>query len=337
MDIYQAAGLTGRDGFETDRLSIRPFHADHTAPLATALADTRITRFMPGLPTPYQEADARNFVSAVLNHGTRDWSVWRDNDLIGGLSLNDELGFWLHPNHWGQGLGFEMCHALLSRWFSRPEAFALHSSHDPRNTSSARLQARLGFAPRAPQSDGFTQTMLAPEQWHLLNPWVIETDRLRIAPLETRHAAEFAKITGVPEIARMTGSMRIGWGADEVASWINIRRWRGIIGFVHGIWLKETDALIGQVGMGGSPSDIGYVVAPAHWGHGYATEAVRAMLDAAIPRFELAEVVATVFQDNPASVRVLKNNGFEFVFKGDGYSAARDAKAPTWKYIKRVN
>ncbi|PTX56021.1 RimJ/RimL family protein N-acetyltransferase [Litoreibacter ponti] len=331
MDIYKKAGLTGRDAFSTERLDIRPLGADDASALADGMADPQVRRFMPALPDPYGLSDAEAFIARVQTGGSRDWAVWRDGALIGGLSFNTELGFWLRREHWGQGLAFEMSHALLTRWFAQPQAWPVYSSYLRGNPASGAVQSKLGFAPHA-QDETRIRTVLAPEQWHLANPWVIETDRLRIAPLEARHAAEFATLTGVEEIAKMTGSMKIGWGGDEVAAWINTRRWRGVVGFVHGIWLKETDTLIGQVGMGGTPSDIGYVISPEHWGQGYASEAARAMLDAAIPRFELSEVVASAFQDNPASQAVLTKLGFKVIAEKEVTVPARLEPTMIYKY-----
>jgi len=91
---------------------------------------------------------------------------------------------------------------------------------------------------------------------------LLETARLRLAPLTTAHGAEFAAWSGLPELARMTGTVLPGWDAHAASAWIAARAWRGVPGFVLGIWRKDAPGLIGQIGMSKAPTDIGYMIAP---------------------------------------------------------------------------
>lgn len=56
--------------------------------------------------------------------------------------------------------------------------------------------------------------------------------------------------------------------------------------------------------------ELGYWIARAHWGRGYATEAGRAVLEIA-QMLGIEEVESAHFLDNPASGRVLRKLGFE--------------------------
>ena len=56
-------------------------------------------------------------------------------------------------------------------------------------------------------------------------------------------------------------------------------------------------------------TDLGYWIARAHWGRGFATEAVRALL-ALARALDHREIHAAHFDDNPASGRVLRKAGF---------------------------
>lgn len=58
---------------------------------------------------------------------------------------------------------------------------------------------------------------------------------------------------------------------------------------------------------------LGYWIGRPHWGRGYATEAVAAIVDHAFDRFAADVVGAGVFIDNPASRRVLEKLGFRRV------------------------
>lgn len=79
-------------------------------------------------------------------------------------------------------------------------------------------------------------------------------------------------------------------------------------------------------------SEVSYWVAPAFWNAGYASDAVRALM-AANPMGDKA-VFAEVFQDNPASARVLTNAGFDYLGDAESFSVARDAMVRTWTYIR---
>lgn len=71
--------------------------------------------------------------------------------------------------------------------------------------------------------------------------------------------------------------------------------------------------LIGGIGLsdgvGGTPQ-LGYWIARAHWGRGYATEAARALIAACDETLRLPHIVAAHAIDNPASGRVLAKLGF---------------------------
>ena len=56
--------------------------------------------------------------------------------------------------------------------------------------------------------------------------------------------------------------------------------------------------------------EIGYYVAEEYWGNGYATEAVRQMVDHIFATTDCVRVYAEVFAHNLASMAVLRKNGF---------------------------
>ena len=71
--------------------------------------------------------------------------------------------------------------------------------------------------------------------------------------------------------------------------------------------------LVGACGLGRRASgaiELGYWVARAHWGRGFATEAATALIDIA-RALGLPALEGSHFVDNPASGRVLEKLGFE--------------------------
>ncbi|TYB89832.1 GNAT family N-acetyltransferase [Oceaniovalibus sp. ACAM 378] len=81
-------------------------------------------------------------------------------------------------------------------------------------------------------------------------------------------------------------------------------------------------------------SEISYWVAPASWNTGLASDAVRALI-AARPQ-GAKTIFGSVFQDNPASARVLTNAGFAYLGDAETYSVARGGMVRTWTYSLKL-
>ncbi|MGP6086182.1 GNAT family N-acetyltransferase [Antarctobacter jejuensis] len=96
----------------------------------------------------------------------------------------------------------------------------------------------------------------------------------------------------------------------------------------------ELMGLISLTRMDRNQSEVSYWVAPAFWNTGLASEAVRALVEA--NPMSNATMFASVFQDNPASARVLVNSGFEYIGDAEAFCLARNAKVPTWTYIRTL-
>lgn len=97
------------------------------------------------------------------------------------------------------------------------------------------------------------------------------------------------------------------------------------------ISLKPMDGTPGK----GGQSEVAYWVAPAFWNLGIASEGVRAMI-AANPLKDRT-FFAQVFQDNAGSARVLTNAGFQYLGDAESFSVARQARVPTWTYLRKLD
>lgn len=81
-------------------------------------------------------------------------------------------------------------------------------------------------------------------------------------------------------------------------------------------------------------SEIGYWVAPQFWKSGIATEAVKKLVGENPQGCKT--IFGSVFQDNPASARVLTNTGFDYLGDAEAFSVARNAVVPTWTCVYKV-
>jgi RimJ/RimL family protein N-acetyltransferase len=97
----------------------------------------------------------------------------------------------------------------------------------------------------------------------------------------------------------------------------------------------EVMGLISLTRIDRDQSEIHYWVAPAYWNAGVASAAVSALV-AANPQ-SCRTLFAEVFQDNPASARVLTNCGFEYLGDAETFSVARGAKVATWTYSRKLD
>ncbi len=92
--------------------------------------------------------------------------------------------------------------------------------------------------------------------------------------------------------------------------------------------------LVGACGIDkcGDDIELGYWIARPHWGKGYASEAGRAVACIASVLGH-TRLVASHFEDNPASGRVLEKIGFRATgAKAMRYSKGRDAEVMTHEY-----
>ncbi|WP_166415710.1 GNAT family N-acetyltransferase [Cochlodiniinecator piscidefendens] len=97
---------------------------------------------------------------------------------------------------------------------------------------------------------------------------------------------------------------------------------------------SEVIGVISLTAMDRKQSEIGYWTAPAFWGMGYASASVNALLQDNPHGAET--IFASVFQDNPASARVLTKSGFEYLGDAETHCVSRNANVPTWTYLKKL-
>src|SRR6056297_3241221 len=163
----------------------------------------------------------------------------------------------------------------------------------------------------------------------------IETPRLTLRALEADDWPALQTIGETPDVARMMGSISVPWTESAVRTWIERSRYTGEIGFRLGIYLRD-ERLIGVIGIGHLPGTATpscmYVIAPDHWGHGYASEALGPFVDKCFAKFGLNTIDADIFADNPSSGRVLEKIGFRAVGHNQSTSPARDTCAPSIDY-----
>ena len=144
-------------------------------------------------------------------------------------------------------------------------------------------------------------------------PEIIETNRLqlRLPALEDADAifAEYAQDIDVTRYLTWRPSAAV----DETRRHLelSLAAWKEGKAFHWAITRKEDSRFLGMVGLRceGHGIELGYVLAKAHWGRGYTTEAVRAIVDWALKQNGVYRVWAVCDVENGASARVLEKAG----------------------------
>ncbi|MCZ0734441.1 GNAT family N-acetyltransferase [Phreatobacter sp. AB_2022a] len=139
----------------------------------------------------------------------------------------------------------------------------------------------------------------------------LTTERLRLRAPVIGDFEAYAALMGSPRSRGMGGPFdrRATWGifCHDVALWPL---------FGHGalmVDLKATDTCIGQVGINAGPlfpeKELGWLLYDGHEGHGYMTEAARALKDWAFGTLGLATLVSYVDPANARSCAVAERLG----------------------------
>lgn len=169
---------------------------------------------------------------------------------------------------------------------------------------------------------------------------IITTERLSLRPLQPSDLGLIQMHAGDARVAKMTTDIPhpLPPGATEAL----LKRAADPLRS-EDFWALDASAHGGSAVMGlislnrldAAQSEIGYWVAPAFWNTGTASDAVAALI-AANPLCNKT-IFAAVFQDNPASAKVLTNAGFDYIGDAETFSVARAANVPTWTYLRKLS
>lgn len=157
---------------------------------------------------------------------------------------------------------------------------------------------------------------------------VLETERLILRAPRLGDAKVLAALANDKRIAENTRRIPHPYkrsDADDFITAVNIPG--GEIAFL--ITLRD-GALVGACGIAlqdGAP-DVGYWLGVKYWNKGYATEAVRAVIDFAFTELGHDTLYAGARVTNPASRRILEKCGFQWMAVGLCRIRALNSSAP---------
>jgi RimJ/RimL family protein N-acetyltransferase len=165
----------------------------------------------------------------------------------------------------------------------------------------------------------------------------LTTARLVLRRFLLSDATTVQRLAGDREVADTTLAIPHPYPDGMAESWIAAHE--GAWTRHEGATLAITEAEAGLVGaislrieLPQRRAELGYWIGRPYWGHGYATEAVRAMLDFGFRRLSLHRIYAYHFVRNPASARVLAKAGMEHegTLRGHFYRWGAPEDAAVW-------
>ncbi|HSP65379.1 MAG TPA: GNAT family N-acetyltransferase [Candidatus Deferrimicrobium sp.] len=142
------------------------------------------------------------------------------------------------------------------------------------------------------------------------------TERLLLRQWRESDLDPFAAMMADPEVSRyLTGPGPV----DRLGAWRSLAMFIGhrvMRGYTHwAIELRETGEFIGRAGPwrpdGWPAVEIGWAIAPAHQGRGYATEAGRVAQQVAWEALAAERLISLVRPENEASIAVVRKLGGE--------------------------
>jgi RimJ/RimL family protein N-acetyltransferase len=146
----------------TPRLLLRRACAQDLDGLHAVLSHPAAMRYW---STPEHESrdQTGDFLQTMISEHCDDFIVEYDGQVIGkaGAWQSLELGYILHPDHWGKGLAREAIGVLIPHLFAAHDATEITAEVDPRNAASIALLTRFGFR----ETHRAERTLLWRDEW----------------------------------------------------------------------------------------------------------------------------------------------------------------------------
>jgi len=147
------------------------------------------------------------------------------------------------------------------------------------------------------------------------SPVELLTARLLLRTPRLEDAPAIQAIAADPRVARTTASIPHPYPEDGATRFI-----RHVREVANGeqrnlaIVLRRSRDVIGMIGyeIKAGEAELAYMLSPAHWRQGYATEACRQMIAYIFEATRATAIVARIMADNSASEAVLRKVGFSW-------------------------
>lgn len=133
-------------------LVLRPWTEGDIPELVAAIDDPEIARWVPTIPHPYTDGDARAFLRGEAIPAHTALAIDLDGRVVGGIGmgLNSHeyratMGYWVAAGMRGRGVCTRALRLLSRHGFDELELQRLELITDPDNLASQRVAEKVGF------------------------------------------------------------------------------------------------------------------------------------------------------------------------------------------------
>lgn len=137
---------------------IRKWRLEDAPALAAALSNRKVLdNLRDGLPYPYTEKDAAEYISAMLaadENETFAFAVTVDDKAIGSIGVfrqgnihrqTGELGYYIAEEYWGRGLMTQAVKQVCAHVFEVSDMLRIYAEPFAHNAPSCRVLEKAGF------------------------------------------------------------------------------------------------------------------------------------------------------------------------------------------------
>lgn len=137
---------------------IRKWKLSDAKDLASVISNKKIQdNLRDGLPYPYTEQDATDYISAMLSEDENEtfaFAITIDNKAIGSIGAfrqknihrhTAEIGYYIAEEYWGKGLMTEAVKQICSYIFDKSNIGRIYAEPFSYNKASCRVLEKAGF------------------------------------------------------------------------------------------------------------------------------------------------------------------------------------------------
>jgi RimJ/RimL family protein N-acetyltransferase len=133
-------------------LVLRPWTEGDIDELVVAIDDPEIAHWIPLIPHPYTEADARAFLDGEVAPAEHRLAITLVDSIVGGIGMSvnshdyrGTIGYWVARDARGHGICTRAVRVLARHGFEELELQRVDLITDPDNVASQRVAEKVGF------------------------------------------------------------------------------------------------------------------------------------------------------------------------------------------------
>jgi RimJ/RimL family protein N-acetyltransferase len=133
-------------------LVLRPWKEDDVDAMVAGCNDAEVARWIPTIPYPYTEADARAFLAGEVAPADYRLAITVEGDVVGGIGMGvntneyrGRIGYWMAARSRGRGVCTRALRTLSRHALDDLQLQRLELITDPDNVASQRVAEKVGF------------------------------------------------------------------------------------------------------------------------------------------------------------------------------------------------